>query len=67
FNDVFFSPSGSTGMQIRLAQVVYTLTQFPGITSVQLLDQGKVKSATEGEGFPLNHPLTRQDFHGVAT
>jgi len=61
----FFAGGGSTGIELRLAQVVYTLTQFSGIRSVQFLDQGKVRSATPGEGFPLAQPLTRQSFAGL--
>lgn len=61
-NQAFFSAGGSTGMLLRLGQVVFTLTQFPPISSVQFLDEGKVKDVAGGEGFPLNRPLARKDF-----
>ncbi len=60
-NEPFFAPGGATGTLLRLAQVVYTVTQFPGVTDVIFLrDGGSVDLI--GEGFPLNRPLTRQDF-----
>jgi spore germination protein GerM len=64
FNTAFFTPGGATGMQLRLAQVVYTLTQFPHIRSVQFLEENKVESVA-GEGFPISQPLTRQSFAGL--
>jgi spore germination protein GerM len=57
----FFSPDGGTGTLLRLAQVVYTLTQFPGVASVQFLREGQ-RLDLFGEGLALNRPLTRQDL-----
>ena len=62
FDSSFFSSGGATGTQLRLAQVVYTLTQFSGLTRVQFLQDGKPATVAGGEGFPLNRPLTRQSF-----
>ncbi|HEX6512576.1 MAG TPA: GerMN domain-containing protein [Chloroflexota bacterium] len=62
----FFASGGSTGMQARLAQVVYTLTQFPQMTAVQFLQDGHPATVAGGEGFPLNRPLTRGSFTVVA-
>ena len=64
FDDAFFTPDGATGTLLRLAQVVYTLTQFPDVTSVRFLEDGRTVGLI-GEGFPLNRALTRQDFAGV--
>lgn len=61
FDDAFFTPGGATGTLLRLAQVVYTLTQFSGVTSVRFLRNEQAVDLI-GEGFPLNRPLTRQDF-----
>jgi len=61
FNQGFFTPNGATGTLLRLAQVVYTLTQFSGVASVQFLEDGRSVDLI-GEGFPLNRPLTRQEF-----
>ncbi|MDE3076255.1 MAG: GerMN domain-containing protein, partial [Chloroflexota bacterium] len=62
----FFASGGSLGMQLRLAQVVYTMTQFPGVKSVQLLQEGQIIPVAGGEGFPVGKPLTRQSFPGLA-
>lgn len=61
FDDAFYAPDGATGTLLRLAQVVYTLTQFSGVASVRFLKNGQAVDLI-GEGFPLNRPLTRQDF-----
>ena len=66
FDPQFFSSGGSTGTQLRLGQVVYSLTQFPAIHSVQFLQQGHILSVTGGEGFPLDKPLARQSFSSIA-
>lgn len=65
FDDSFFAAGGS-GVQLRLAQVVYTATQFAPVTSVQFLRQGQAVDVI-GEGFPLNRPLTREQFAQLAT
>jgi len=64
FDQAFFAPDGGTGVLLRLAQVVYTLTQFSGAASVQFLEDGR-RVDLIGEGFPLNRPLTRQEFAHV--
>ncbi|HEY8746197.1 MAG TPA: GerMN domain-containing protein [Chloroflexota bacterium] len=64
FDDAFFAPDGATGTLLRLAQVVFTLTQFSGVTSVRFLQDGRGVDLI-GEGFPLNRPLARQDFAHV--
>jgi len=61
FNDAFFTPNGATGTLLRLAQVVYTVTQFSGVTAVRFLKDGQSVGVI-GEGFPLNRSLTRGDF-----
>ena len=67
FDSAFFAAGGSTGIQLRLAQVVFTLTQFPSVTAVQFLQDGQPATATGGEGFPLNRPLTRSSFRALQT
>ncbi|HLY67128.1 MAG TPA: GerMN domain-containing protein [Chloroflexota bacterium] len=62
FDAPFYASGGSTGIQLRLAQVVFTLTQFPNISAVQFRQDGQAATATGGEGFPLNRPLTRGSF-----
>ena len=50
----------------RLAQVVYTLTQFPTVSKgvVFKLD-GKVVTVFGGEGIMLTHPQKRSDYESV--
>lgn len=62
----FFAPTGSTGAVLRLAQVVFTLTQFASIHWVQILNEGQKQDILGGEGFPLGRPLSRSDFRGLA-
>jgi hypothetical protein len=64
FDDAFFAQGGASGVTLRLGQVVYTLTQFPQVTSVRFLRDGQPVSVI-GEGFPLNRPLTREQFASV--
>jgi germination protein M len=64
FDQAFFSSGGASGVTLRLGQVVYTLTQFPEVTSVQFLRDGQ-PAGVIGEGFPLNRPLTRDQFASV--
>lgn len=47
----------------RLAQVVYTLTQFPTIDRVSFtIDGAPLQAATDGAGTPLDRPATRADY-----
>jgi germination protein M len=55
------SGGGSTSMFARLAQVVYTLTQFPTVESVSFKLDGKPIDVFSGEGFVLDHPITREE------
>jgi hypothetical protein len=50
----FESGGGSLSMQLRVAQVIYTATQFEGIDAVG------------GEGLIVSEPLSRRDFQNVA-
>jgi germination protein M len=62
----FESGGGSLSMQMRVAQVVYTATQFPGIESVRIMIEGEMVDAIGGEGFIVSDPLTRRDFQDLA-
>ncbi len=66
FDPSFYAGGGSTGMQTRLAQVVYTLTQFPTVQNVRFLQDGQPARVAGGEGFPLNRPLTRSSFTAIS-
>ena len=58
----FESGGGSASVLGRLAQVVYTLTQFPTITRVRFELDGQPVTAFSGEGVVLDHPVERADY-----
>jgi spore germination protein GerM len=58
----FASGGGSLSMAARLAQVTYTLTQFPSVTQVAFRLDGKPVTVFGGEGIVLDHPSTRASF-----
>jgi len=60
----FESGGGSASMQARVAQVVYTLTQWPSIRRVSFELDGDPVAAIGGEGVPARG-VTREDLTGV--
>lgn len=62
----FASGGGSLSMMARLAQVTFTLTQFPTVQGVTFRLDGKPVTAFGGEGIVLDHPATRAAFESVA-
>ena len=58
----FGGGGGSTSMQGRVAQVVYTLTQFSTVSAVNFELDGKAVTTLGGEGLVLDHPQTRADW-----
>jgi len=58
----FASGGGSLSMQARVAQVVYTLTQYPTITAVAFKVDGEPLTALGGEGLALEADQTRADW-----
>ncbi len=61
----FESGGGSLSVMMRLAQVVYTLTQFSTVDRVVLMMDGEVVDVFTGEGLMLDEPQTRNDFEYV--
>lgn len=57
---------GSFSMNARLAQVVFTATQFPAVRQVQFRLDGKAVTVFGGEGIVLSHPVGRADFESYA-
>ena len=49
-------------MFARLAQVVYTLTQFPTVDGVEFRLDGEPVDTFSGEGIVLDGPQTRKDY-----
>jgi germination protein M len=58
----FESGGGTLSMSMRLAQVVYTLTQFPTVDGVLFSLDGEEIDVLGGEGIVIDHPLTRKDY-----
>jgi germination protein M len=58
----FESGGGTLSMQMRLAQVVYTLTQFPTVEGVLFSLDGERVSVIGGEGIVVDQPLRRRNF-----
>jgi germination protein M len=56
------SGGGSLSMQLRLGQVVYTLTQFPTVRKVRFRLDGTPVNVFSGEGIVLDHPVGRNDY-----
>lgn len=55
----FAQGGGSSSILGRVWQVVYTTTQFPGVSSVQLLIGGRRVDTLGGEGLLVGAPLRR--------
>jgi hypothetical protein len=60
----FQSGGGSLSMQLRTAQVVFTLTQFDTVDLVTIRLDGTAVDGIGGEGIPADD-LTRKDFENV--
>jgi spore germination protein GerM len=58
----FESGGGSLSMQMRLAQVVFTLTQFPTVDRVEFRLDGEPVDVFSGEGIVLDGPVDRGDY-----
>jgi spore germination protein GerM len=58
----FDSGGGTASMQYRLAQVVYTLTQFSTVTSVLFQVEGQTVNVFSSEGIVLDGPVGRADY-----
>ena len=58
----FGSGGGSASMMGRVAQVVFTLTQFPTVDAVSFELDGEPVTALGGEGLLLEEPQTRADW-----
>ena len=61
----FEQGGGSFGMLSRLAQVVYTLTQFDTIDSVVFWIDGELVTVFSGEGILLEDPVDRSDYESI--
>ncbi|HEV2755365.1 MAG TPA: Gmad2 immunoglobulin-like domain-containing protein [Actinomycetota bacterium] len=64
-SEEFESGGGSLSVRLRLAQLVYTLTEFPTVRSVDLLIEGRPAATFSSEGIVIDAPLTRDDFEDL--
>lgn len=63
FSEEFrFNPFGVEGYLAQLRQIVYTATEFPTVTAVQVLINGTVRDYIGPEGISIAEPLTRDSF-----
>jgi Sporulation and spore germination/Immunoglobulin-like domain of bacterial spore germination len=61
----FTSGGGSLSMQLRVAQVVGTLTQFPTVSRVAFRIDGTPVKSIGGEGVSVSPPVNLNDFENV--
>ncbi len=59
------SGGGTLSMMMRLAQVVYTLTQFPTVQTVSFELDGQPVEVFSGEGIVLDEPVDRDDYEDL--
>jgi germination protein M len=60
------SGGGSLSMFTRLAQVVFTLTQFPTVDGVRFKLDGEVIDVLGGEGIIIDEPMNRDDYEDMS-
>jgi spore germination protein GerM len=58
----FQSGGNSRSLQLRLAQVVYTVTEFPTVSRVRFELDGSPVNVFSSEGIVLDHPVGRKDY-----
>jgi hypothetical protein len=61
----YSSGGGTLSMTSRLAQVVYTCTQFRGVDAVRLKMNGKFVEVFSGEGIIIDRAQTRAAYESV--
>ena len=64
-SDKFAGGGGSLSMQARVAQVVYTLTQFRTVKRVDFWIDGGLVETLGGEGLDLSSGQRRRDWTGL--
>ncbi len=58
----FQAGGGSGSLQLRLAQVVYTLTEFPTVKRVRFELDGSPVNVLSNQGVVSDHPVGRKDY-----
>lgn len=62
----YASGGGTLSMMMRLAEVVFTLTQFPTVDGVNFKLDGEPIDVLGGEGLILDHPMSRSDYEDLS-
>jgi germination protein M len=62
----YASGGGTLSMLMRLAEVVFTLTQFPTVDGVSFKLDGEPIDVLGGEGIIIDHPMTRADYEELS-
>ncbi len=62
----YASGGGSLSMAMRLAEVVFTLTQFDTVKGVNFQLDGEPVEVFGGEGIVLDHPVNRSDYEDLS-
>jgi germination protein M len=62
----FEAGGGSFSMRMRVAQIVFTMTQFSTVDRVQIRLDGVDVEAIGGEGVIVGEPQTRDDFEDLS-
>jgi germination protein M len=62
----YASGGGSLSMAMRLAEVVFTLTQFDSVKGVNFKLDGQPVEVFGGEGIVLDHPVNRSDYEELS-
>ncbi|NCN05914.1 MAG: hypothetical protein GW949_09810 [Spirochaetales bacterium] len=63
FNESFrFNPLGYEGQKAQLQQIVYTATEFPTVSQVQILIDGQIVNYLGGDSLYVGAPLQRGSF-----
>lgn len=62
----FQEPAPSELIALRVAQVVWTLTEFPEIRAVRFSIDGEEVAVTTQDGTAIERPVTRADYDALA-
>lgn len=61
----FESGGGTFSMAARLAQMVFTVTQFPTVQEVEFHLDGEPVTIFSSEGIVMDHPVGREDYRDL--
>lgn len=61
-SEALMAPDDLPALRTALAQIVFTLTQFPDVTGVNVSVEGEPLQQTDADGHALGGPATRADY-----